>query len=50
MFAGVYIYYYLVIGWLGERYDDLFRKSANIRGRGRKIGKKDIFTAPRGKI
>ena len=37
-----------VIGWLGGKYDDILRKSANIRGK--RWGKKEeIFTVPRGR-
>ena len=40
----------LVICWLGEKSDDLFRKNSNIKGRGGRKGvKEEIFTVLEGK-
>ena len=39
--------YDLLVGW-GEKNEDLLRKKANIRGRGGKTGKRDIFAIFRG--
>ena len=44
--SGAYIFQNL---WLGKKYDYLLRKSANIRGKRWKNGKKMDFSVPSGK-
>ena len=39
----------LSIGWLGENYDNLLSKNANIRGKGGKTGKQGKFSPNLGK-